>query len=154
MKKIILILLIVIVSFKSFAQNSAKENVSKVLATYKLAMEKQDKEIMKSLFSPDAVIYENGDPGDKAADFMAEHMFPEFDMFSSFTYDNYVSKIIISGNHAFTTETYNYTIVLKKDGKAIVPSSMGVATAILKKTPAGWKIISYHSSYRKQKVTN
>ncbi|MDX2046388.1 MAG: nuclear transport factor 2 family protein [Chitinophagaceae bacterium] len=154
MKKTILFSLLMALSFIIFAQDKKTEEVKKTLAAYKLAMEKLDKDAMKNLFAEDAMVYENGDPGDKAADFLKEHMYPEFDMFSSFTYDSYKSDIIVSGDYAYTTETFNYTIVLKKDGKPIVPSSMGVATAVLKKTSSGWKIISYHSSYRKQKPAN
>jgi ketosteroid isomerase-like protein len=154
MKKTILVLLLSVVSFGLFAQKNATDEVKKTMAAYKTAMEKLDKEAMKNLFADDAMVYENGDPGDKAADFLKEHMYPEFDMFSSFTYDTYKSDIIISGDYAYSTETFNYTIVLKKDnGKPITPSSMGVATAVLKKTSSGWKIISYHSSYRKQKAS-
>lgn len=154
MKKILFSIVVLFIANITFSQSSEQAAVSKVLATYKLCMEKQDKETIKTLFSEDAIVYENGDPGDKAEDFMKEHMFPEFDMFQTFTYDNYNSKIIVSGSYAYTTETYNYTIVLKRDGKPIIPSSMGVATAVLKKTTNGWKIVSYHSSYRKNKPTN
>lgn len=154
MKKTILFSLLIALCFTVFAQDIKTEEVKKTLAAYKLAMEKLDKDAMKNLFAEDAMVYENGDPGDKAADFLKNHMYPEFDMFSSFTYDTYKSDIIILGDFAHTTETFNYTIVLKKDGKPIVPSSMGVATSLLKKTVSGWKIISYHSSYRKQKPAN
>ncbi len=153
MKKLILFGLLTALTFSVFAQNK-KDEVSLFLKSYKTAMEKQDKEAMKKMFAEEAMVYENGDSGDKAADFLKEHMFPEFDMFSSFTYDNYKSDIVILGDHAYTTETFNYTIVLKKDGKPNAPSSMGVATALLKKTSSGWKIVSYHSSYRKQKPAN
>lgn len=154
MKKTILFFLLIAQCFTAPAQNKKTEEVKKTLAAYKMAMEKMDKTAMKNLFAEEAMVYENGDAGDKAADFLTEHMFPEFDMFSSFTYDNYKSDVIVSGDYAYTTETFNYTIVLKKDGKPIVPSSMGVATSVLKKHPSGWKIISYHSSYRKQKPAN
>ena len=146
-----LLLLLTAVSLPVFAQDKQTEGVKQTLAAYKLAMERQDKEAIKKLFDESAMVYETGDPGDKAADYLKNHLFPEFDMFSSFTYDGYKSQIIVSGEYAFTTETFNYTIVLKKDGKPIVPSSMGVATAVLRQTPAGWKFISYHGSYRKQK---
>ena len=154
MKKTILALLLSVLSFGVFAQKNRTEEVEKVLSTYKNAMETMNKEIMKTLFAEDAMVYENGDPGDKAADFLKEHMFPEFDMFSSFTYHDYKSNVVVSGDYAFATETFNYTIVLKKDGKPIIPSSMGVATSVLRKTTTGWKIVSYHSSYRKQKPAN
>jgi len=153
MKKVLSCLLVVL-CVTAYAQGKKEEEVKKALARYKAAMETMDKEAMKNLFAEEAVVFENGRPGEKASHFLTGHMFPEFDMFQTFTYDTYKSDIVVAGNYAHTTETFNYTIVLKKDGKAIVPSSMGVATALFKETPAGWKIVSYHSSYRKQKAAN
>ncbi|MBL7767516.1 MAG: nuclear transport factor 2 family protein [Flavipsychrobacter sp.] len=151
MKRTLFVILFFSFSCGLFAQDKAKDEVKKVLASYKTAMEKLDKQGVRSLFSDDAVIYENGSPGEPVSHFMSGHLYPEFDMFSSFTYNDYKADIIVSGNYAYSTEAYTYTIVLKKDGKPIVPSSMGVVTAVLKKTSSGWKFISYHSSYRKKK---
>ena len=55
----------------------------------------------------------------------------------------------VTGNYAFSTETYIYTIVLAKDGKEI--KSQGVATSVLQKAKNGWKIMQTHSSFRKAK---
>lgn len=153
MKKTISICLLLIASAGIFAQSKEQAEVKKVLDTYKKAMEQMDASgTIPKLFAEEAMVYENGDPGDKIEDFVKEHMYPEFEMFSSFTYHNYKADIVVSGNYAFTTETYEYTIVLKKDGKPIIPSSMGVVTAVLKKTSSGWKYVSFHSSYRKKKA--
>lgn len=153
MKKTILLGLLLAVFTGVFAQSKKHEAVKQTLTTFKKAMEQMDASgTIANLFTEDAMVYENGDPGDKVADFLKEHMYPEFEMFSSFTYHNYKADIIVSGDYAYTTETYDYTIVLKKDGKPITPSSMGVVTAVLKKTSSGWKYVSYHSSYRKKKA--
>lgn len=152
MKKIIILGLLLTVFTGVFAQTKQKEEVKKTLDTFKKAMEQMDGSgTIYNLFTEDAMVYENGDPGDKVADFLKEHMYPEFEMFNSFTYHNYKADILVSGNYAYTTETYDYTIVLKKDGKPIIPSSMGVVTSVLKKTGSGWKYVSWHSSYRKKK---
>jgi ketosteroid isomerase-like protein len=153
MKQTVITCLFIFSFMGLMAQNKKADEVKQVLATYKKAMENLDYSgAIGKLFTEDAMVYENGDPGDKVADFLKEHLHPELEMFQSFTYHNYQSSVIVSGDYAFTTETYEYTIVLKKDGKPIVPSSMGVVTAVLKKTGDGWKFISFHSSYRKQKL--
>ena len=155
MKKSILVLMLLFTVTGLVAQSKEEAAVRNVMAIYKRAMENLDSSgTIPKLFTKDAIIYENGDPGDKVDDFVKGHMYPEFKMFHSFTYKNHKLNVIVSGNYAFTTETYDYTIVLKKDMKPIVPNSMGVATAVLTKTKDGWKIISYHSSYRKRKATN
>ncbi len=153
MKKIISISLLLIASTGIFAQSKETAEVKKVLDTYKRAMEQMDASgTIPKLFAEEAMVYENGDPGDKIGDFVKEHMYPEFEMFHSFTYHNYKADIKVVGDYAFTTETYEYTIELKKDMKPIVPSSMGVVTAVLKKTSDGWKYVTFHSSYRKKKA--
>lgn len=154
MKKAIVLCMLLFSMVVAFSQSKEKAEVKKVLDTFKRAMEEMDASgTIPKLFTEDAMVYENGDPGDKVADFVKEHMYPEFEMFSSFTYSNYKADITISGEYAYTTETYDYTIVLKKDGKPITPSSMGVVTAVLKKTNMGWRYVSFHSSYRKKKAS-
>ena len=53
----------------------------------------------------------------------------------------------VDGNYAFTTESYNYVIVLAKNNTEI--KRKGIATSVLKKTNGEWKIINTHSSSRK-----
>ena len=51
---------------------------------------------------------------------------------------------MLVGNYAFTTETYNYSIVIAKDNTEL--RSKGVSTTVLKKIKGGWKIMISHSS--------
>ena len=76
-------------------------------------------------------------------------MGPELKDFKSFTFSDYKVDVTVTGEYAFSTETYIYTIILAKDAKEI--KSQGVATSVLKKTKEGWKIVQTHSSFRKAK---
>jgi ketosteroid isomerase-like protein len=53
----------------------------------------------------------------------------------------------IDGKYAFTTETYNYTLILAKDKTEV--KRKGVATSVLKKVNGEWKIMISHNSSRK-----
>lgn len=155
MKRTIILGLLLLAFTGLSAQTKEKEEVQKVLTAYKTAVENLDASgTLNNLFMPDAMVYENGKLEGTAAEFLKIHMHPELLEFNSFTYNDYKSDIIIAGNYAFTTETYGYTIVLKKDNKPITPNSLGVATSILQKTKFGWKIMTYHFSYRKLRATD
>jgi len=88
-------------------------------------------------------------------DYLAHHIGPELGDFTSFKFDPYnVAEfdpynvaVTVTGDYAFAVETYNYTIVLKKDNSEI--KRKGVASSFLKKENGVWKIVHMHNSSRK-----
>ena len=67
--------------------------------------------------------------------------------FKSFTFSDYKVDTTVSGEYAFSTETYNYTIVVAKDDKVL--KRKGISTSVLKKMNGQWKIMMSHNSSRK-----
>lgn len=149
MKKVFIIILFLASNiFKSNAQNAEEIAVKKVLNSYKATIEKLTTDGIANLFTKDSEIIESGKIEGTIAAYLDHHLGPELKVFKSFTFSNYMVKVQIDGNYAFTTEDYTYTIVLK-DAKEI--KQKGVATSVLQKTSEGWKIKSTHSSARRTK---
>lgn len=67
--------------------------------------------------------------------------------FKSFTFSDYKVDVNVSDEYAFSTETYNYTVVVAKDNKEF--KRKGIATSVLKKVNGEWKIMISHNSSRK-----
>lgn len=149
MQKVIMTLLFLTASAAAFTQTADKEAVKKVLNSYKQAIEKLDTNGIVSLFIKDSKVYEQAKDEGTIGHYLAHHLGPELKDFKSFTFSNYKVDVTVTGDYAFTTETYIYTIILAKDEKEI--KSQGVATSVLKKTKQGWKIVQTHSSFRKAK---
>ncbi|MBC7511425.1 MAG: nuclear transport factor 2 family protein [Ferruginibacter sp.] len=78
---------------------------------------------------------------------MEHHLTSELKEFKSFTYSDYKVEVQVDVNYAYTTETYNYTIILTKDNTEV--KRRGVATSVLKKVKAEWRIMISHNSSRK-----
>jgi len=116
---------------------------------YKKAIEKLDTAGVVNLFVKDSKVYEQASDEGTIGHYLEHHLGPELKAFKSFTFSNYKVDVTMAGEYAFSTETYIYTIVLAKDAKEI--KSQGVATSVLRKTKAGWKIVQTHSSFRKAK---
>jgi len=149
MKKVFIIILFLASNiFKSNAQNAEEIAVKKVLNSYKATIEKLTTDGIANLFTKDSEIIESGKIEGTITAYLDHHLGPELKDFKSFTFSNYMVKVQIDGNYAFTTEDYTYTIVLK-DAKEI--KQKGVATSVLQKTSEGWKIKSTHSSARRTK---
>ena len=149
MKKLIMILLVLTTSVAAFTQTGNKEAVKKVLSSYKNAIEKLDTTGVVNLFVKDSKVFEQAKDEGTIGHYLEYHLGPELKDFKSFTFSDYKVDITVTGEYAFSTETYIYTIILEKDAKEI--KSQGVATSVLKKTKAGWKIVQTHSSFRKAK---
>ena len=123
--------------------------VRQVLARYQQAVEKLDTTGTDRLFAPNSVVLETGSKEGTYRHFAVHHLAPELKEFSAFTYGDYAVDVTVDGPYAVATETYTYTIGLKKDPKTPI-KRRGVATSVLHKTPAGtWQIISSHNSARK-----
>ncbi|MCA6438665.1 MAG: nuclear transport factor 2 family protein [Chitinophagaceae bacterium] len=149
MKKLFMMCLLLATVTTTFAQNSDKEAVKTVLNNYKKAIEKLDTTGVVNLFVKDSKVFEQAKDEGTIGHYLEHHLGPELKDFKSFTFSDYKVDVIVTGDYAFSTETYIYTIILAKDGKEI--KSQGVATSVLRKTKEGWKIVQTHSSFRKAK---
>lgn len=123
--------------------------VKTVLATYKGALEKLDLTGVDALFAPDNQVVESGKVEGGYADYRDHHIGPELGHFKTFRFSDYAVTVWLEGPIALATETYRYTIVLKDKPDPI--ERQGVATSVLKKIDAQWKILSTHSSSRTPK---
>ncbi len=149
MRKLIMMFLLLSPAIAAFAQTSDKEAVKNVLNNYKKAIEKLDTTGVVNLFVKDSKVFEQAKDEGTIGHYLEHHLGPELKDFKSFTFSDYKVDVIVTGDYAFSTETYIYTIILAKDGKEI--KSQGVATSVLRKTNEGWKIVQTHSSFRKAK---
>ena len=123
--------------------------VRQVLARYQQAVEKLDTTDTDRLFAPNSVVLETGSKEGTYRHYAAHHLAPELKEFSSFKYGDYEVEVTVDGPYAFALETYTYTIGLKKNSKMPI-KRRGVATSVLRKSPAGtWQIINSHNSARK-----
>lgn len=106
------------------------------------------------LFTDDAQVYEQGGVEGTYTHYVEHHLGPELAHFERFTFSDYQVDAEIIGNSALATQTYRYTIVTKaaanKPSRTI--EKQGLATSVLIKTDAGWKIKRTHSSSRALKM--
>lgn len=147
MKKIFLILILSSSTILAFTQSKNDEAVKDVLKKYKTNIEQLDTTGVSNLFVKKSKIYESGGSEGTIGHYLEHHLGPELKDFKSFNFNDYKVDVEVDGNYAFTTETYNYVIVLAKDNTEI--KRKGVATSVLKKTNGEWKIVVTHSSSRK-----
>lgn len=148
MKKLFISLALLFSVGALYAQTD-EQKVKEVLSSYKNALEKLDVAGTDVLFVANSQIIESGKVEGTYQNYLAHHIGPELGHFTSFKFDNYKAEVTIVNDHAFAVETYNYTIVLKKDGSEIKRN--GVASSFLKKENGKWKIVHMHSSSRKPK---
>ncbi|RTL60021.1 MAG: hypothetical protein EKK37_04040 [Sphingobacteriales bacterium] len=149
MRKLLMMFLLLATGTAAFAQNGDKEAVKSVLNNYKQAIEKLDTTGVINLFVKDSKIFEQASDEGTIGHYLEHHLGPELKEFKSFSFSNYKVDVTVTGEYAFSTETYIYTIILFKDGKEI--KSQGVATSVLRKIKDSWKIVQTHSSFRKAK---
>lgn len=149
MRKLVMMFMLLMSGVAAFSQTGDKEAVKNVLNSYKKAIEKLDTTGVVNLFVKDSKVFEQAKDEGTIGHYLEHHLGPELKEFKSFTFSDYKVDVTVTGEYAFSTETYIYTIILEKDGKEI--KSQGVATSVLKKTKEGWKIVQTHSSFRKAK---
>ena len=123
------------------------EAVKYILKQYNSAVEKLAVTGSEKMFTPDSKIYESGGSEGNYTHYLEHHLTPELKEFKSFKFSDYAVEVQIDGKYAFTTETYNYTIIVAKDNTEI--KRKGVATSVLKKIKGEWKIWISHNSSRK-----
>lgn len=133
----------------SFSQVDSKdqEAVKQVLNSYKKAIETLDLTGVDKLFIEKSVVIESGKVEGRYQDYLVNHIGPELGDFKTFTFSDYKVELTVSLPYAFATETYRYSIVLKKDDSVI--ERKGVATSVLKKENGIWKIVNMHNSSRR-----
>lgn len=131
----------------SASPETDEAEVRGVLQAYSASVEKLDGASATPLFTPDAHVFEQGGDEGTWPVYLKEHLGPEFDEFTSFKFADYAATVAVDGDLAIASETYRYTIELKKGGDPVI--RLGAATSVLQRTPDGWKIIQYHSSSRK-----
>ena len=147
MKKILIATFLLSAGIHSFGQNTDVEAAKAVLKEYNSAVEKLDVTGTEKLFTGDSKIYESGGSEGNYTHYLEHHLTPELKEFKSFMFNDYKVEVIVDGNYAFATETYNYVIMLVKDNTEV--NRKGVATSVLKKINGQWKIMISHNSSRK-----
>ena len=157
LKPLIILTLVLFATEQLYSQNMdtelEKEAVTKVMKSYKNALQNLTTEGTFELFAEDSHVFESGGVEGSYANYIEHHLGPELGHFNKFEYSDYEIDVQVDAPYAFTTETYIYTIVIKPDekGKSKTIKKKGVATSILKKTNSNWKIIKMHSSSRNPK---
>lgn len=146
MKKLLISLTLLLSVGLLYAQTE-EQKVKDVLSAYKSALEKLDVKGTDALFVANSQIIESGKVEGTYQEYLAHHIGPELGDFTSFKYDPYNVVVTVTGDYAFAVETYNYTIILKKDNSEI--KRRGVASSFLKKENGQWKIVHMHNSSRK-----
>ena len=149
MRHLLMSLLFCTPALMTFGQTNEIVAVKKLLTDYKAKIEKLDPTGVVNLFVRDSRVFEQAKDEGTISHYLQHHLGPELKEFKSFTFSDYKVDVNVTGEYAFSIETYIYTIILAKDGKEI--KSQGVATSVLKKTQDGWKIVQTHSSFRKAK---
>lgn len=146
-KSVFFILLTLTIGIGAALAQSDEDKVRQTLSTYNGAIEKLDLTGTDELFMAASQIIESGSAEGTYKEYRTHHLAPELDEFKSFKFNDYKADVIIDLPYAFVTESYKYTIVVKKDNK--VADRRGVATSILKKENGVWKIMQTHSSSRR-----
>ncbi|TRW98999.1 YybH family protein [Flavobacterium gawalongense] len=141
------VLLLLLSTTSMFAQDKDSDAVKAVLNQYNTAVEKLDITGTEKLFTSDSKIYESGGNEGSYAHYLEHHLAPEMKEFKSFTFSDYKVDVNVSDEYAFSTETYNYTVVVAKDNKEF--KRKGIATSVLKKVNGEWKIMISHNSSKK-----
>lgn len=149
MRHLLMSLLFCTPALMTFGQTNEIVAVKQLLTDYKAKIEKLDTTGVVNLFVRDSRVFEQAKDEGTISHYLQHHLGPELKEFKSFTFSDYKVDVSVTGEYAFSIETYIYTIILAKDGKEI--KSQGVATSVLKKTQDGWKIVQTHSSFRKAK---
>ena len=130
-----------------------KAAVAAVMKQYKDAIQNLNIDNTFTLFTDNSQVFEQGGVEGSYRHYVEHHLGPELGHFKSFDFTDYAIEIVLAGDYAFTTETYHYKIVLQPDdqGNSREIVKKGLATSILHKSDAGWKIFKTHSSSRQPK---
>lgn len=148
--KLLNVILLSLICIYSLGQNVGTDDVElvkKTMDSYIKAIERLDTTGTGKLFAVKSQVIESGSIEGTFQHYLVHHLKPELEEFKSFKFSDYKVDVIIDLPYAFVTESYKYTIVVKKDNK--VAERKGVATSVLKKENGVWKIMQAHSSSRR-----
>ncbi len=148
--KMLSVVLSITAFMHSYAQQPNTDDMAMViniLESYKKAIESLDTTGTGKLFISNSVVVESGKIEGSYQHYVTHHLGPELDEVKSFTFSDYKADVTVDLLYAFATESYKYTILLKKDNSMIEGKS--VSTTILKKENGTWKIWQTHSSVRR-----
>lgn len=134
---VVLLSTICIYSHGQRANSNDVALVKKTMDSYTKAIERLDTTGTGSLFVSKSVVIESGSIEGTFGHYLAHHLGPELDEFKSFKFSDYKADVTIDLPYAFVTESYKYTIVVKKDNS--VAERKGVASSVLKKEKGIWK---------------
>lgn len=130
------------------AQHHEQSSPEDVLVAYRAAIQSLDGTEMSALFSEESQVFENGKSEGSFAHYFEHHLGPELGHIKSFTFTDPKITVAEYGDMAIANESYGYAISLN-DGRTI--ERTGVATSVLQRDGANWKILQYHSSSRAPK---
>lgn len=122
-----------------------REAVTQVLAQYRGAIERLDASGTERLFAADSQIFESGGVEGTYANYLAHHLGPELREFRSFRFSNVNVEVRFEGPVALATESYTFRI---EPVQGAPVERRGVTTSVLRRTGAGWRIVSSHNSSR------
>lgn len=146
--KLFLVLSGICISASLFAQKGDKTAIMQTLSNYKAKIESLDTSGIIQLFVTNSRVIEQGKDEGTIGHYLQHHLGPELKDFKSFKFNNYKVEVNVTGNYAYTTESYGYIITLKDDKEI---KSNGLATSVLQKIKGVWKIVQSHSSFRRAK---
>ena len=119
--------------------------VTAVLGQYRAAIERLDATGTERLFVADSQIFESGGVEGTYAHYLAHHLGPELREFRSFRFSNVNVEVRFEGPVALATESYTFRI---EPVQGAPVERRGVTTSVLRRTGAGWRIVSSHNSSR------
>ena len=119
--------------------------VTEVLSQYRSAIERLDASGTERLFAEDSQIFENGGVEGSYTNYLAHHLGPELDHFTSFRFSDVAVDVRFEGPVALATESYTFRIERHEGGPI---ERRGVTTSVLRKIGAEWRIVSMHGSSR------
>ncbi len=119
--------------------------VTQVLAQYRSALERLDATGTERLFVADSQIFESGGVEGTYANYLAHHLGPELREFRSFHFADVNVQVRFEGRVALATESYTFRI---EPAQGAPVERRGVTTSVLRRTDAGWRIVSSHNSSR------
>lgn len=131
-----------------------KQTVLDILQRYHNALQALTTDGTFELFADDAQVYEQGGVEGTYTNYVEHHLGPELAHFKQFTFSDEQADAEIMGDSALVTQTYRYKIVTKAmaDKPSRTIEKQGLATSVLVRTEAGWKIKQTHSSSRALKT--
>ena len=121
--------------------------IKKTLKRYNSAIESLDVTGTERFFTTDSKIYESGSSEGSYSYFLEHHLSPELKGYKSCTFSNYSAEVQLDGNYAFTSETYEYKIIIANNNTEV--KGKGVTTSVLKKVKGQWLIMISHNSSKK-----